>query len=168
MFKTDPLPRVGGAFAAANFQLVAIWIFKKHRVIAGAVIHAKFRAFYVFSARFADDIGHCVDGGATIRPKRDAVCVRLMIGFFEAKKLDGLPAFRLKQTPFFAALIHAKADCRQNLRVEFLGGRAISYPKIDVIEKTSAHARDCSFQAAIVESGGTSATPKERRFVIAV
>ena len=169
MFKTDPLPRVGGAFAAADFQLVAVSVFEKDRVVAGAVLHAKFRAFDVFSARLADDPGNLVYSGATLCPKRDATRIRLMNGFFlEAKKLDGLPALRLKQAVFFAALVDAKADRRQDLRVKLLGGRAIFHPKIDVIEKTLAHAYDCSFQAAIVEAGGTSTTPKERRFVIAV
>ncbi len=65
-----------------------------------------------------------------------------MIGLFlEAKKLDGLPSLRLKQAVFFAALIYAKADCGQDLRVEFLGDFTISNPEIDVIEKAFAHAR---------------------------
>jgi hypothetical protein len=144
MLKIAPLPRVGGAFAAANFQLVAVRVFEKHRVIAGAVLHAKLRAFDVFPARLADDFGNFIDGRAALRPKRDATGIRLMIEFFlEAKKVDGLPAFRLKQAVFFSTLIYAKADRWQDLRVKFLGDRAIAYPKIDVIEKTPAHAHDC-------------------------
>ena len=78
-----------------------------------------------------------------------------MIGFFrESKKVDGLPALCLKQTPFLAALVDAKADRGQDLRVEFLGCRAISYPKIDVIEKTPAHAH-YSF---------TTSSTRQRRF----
>jgi hypothetical protein len=56
-----------------------------------------------------------------------------------SKKTRRPPALRFKQAIFFATLIHAKADRRQDLRIEFLGDRAISYPKIDVIEKTLAH-----------------------------
>ena len=70
------------AFAAADLQLVSVRIFKKHRVVAGAVLQAKLRTFHVFSARLADDFGHLIDGGAALRPKCNAICVRFVIGFF--------------------------------------------------------------------------------------
>ena len=125
----------------ADLELVAVRILEENRVIAGAVLSAKLRSFDVFRAGLSSDFGNFVDGIAAFGPERDPVSIRLVMGFLnKSEKIDGDAALGLKQTPFLAALVHAKYDSRQNLRVKALGVFTIFYPKIDVIEKTRAHA----------------------------
>ena len=73
----------------------------------------------------------------------------MILLFGEPKKFDGHVSFRLERSPARAALVDAKADRWQNLRIKTLGRFAIFYPEIDVIEKTRAHANDCSQRRAI-------------------
>src|SRR5204863_9084848 len=66
----------------------------------------------------------------------------LMIGFlFESKEINADATLRLKQAPAFAALVDAKADRGQNLRIKSLGRLAVFYPEIDMIEKARAHGK---------------------------
>ena len=114
--------------ATANLPLFPVRIFEKYRVVAGAVIDAQLGAFHVFPTRFADDFGDLVDGGATLRPKSDAIAVWLVIGFFgETKEWDRLPG-GLKLTPFLTALVDLETDRGQDLSVERWADFAIRKP----------------------------------------
>ena len=71
-----------------------------------------------------------------------------MIGLLCESKEIHAPAVGLKHAPSFAALVDGKSDRGQDLGVEILGGFAISDSKIDMIEKTFAHADHCSARSA--------------------
>jgi hypothetical protein len=123
------------AFPEADLEFVPIRIFEKNGVISRAVINAQLRAFDILSASLADDIRGFIHRFAARRPKRDPISVRLVIRLFgEPKKIDRDVSFRLEQTPALAAFIDAKTNGRQNLRIKALGGFAIFYPQIDMIE----------------------------------
>ena len=66
-------------FPEADFQFVAIGIFKKAGVIAGAVAAAKLRAFQIFSAGLPHQFCNTIDFLSRIGPECDARSVRLMI-----------------------------------------------------------------------------------------
>lgn len=127
----------------ANFEFIAVRIFEEHGVVTGAVFHAELGPLDIFPAGFADDFADLVEGFPALRPEGDAISVWLMItDFREAEEVHGLAAFCFEQTPALAALVDAKADRRQNLRIKTLRGFAIFYPKINVIEKAPAHLSD--------------------------
>ena len=124
----------------ADFELVPVGIFEKDGVIAGAVLEAKLGPFDVFRASLANDLGNLIHGFAARRPERDPVPVRPMIRLlFESKEINADGVLCLEQAPFLAALVDAKSDRRQNLRVKMLGGFAVLYPQINVIEQTRGH-----------------------------
>src|SRR5215469_1873027 len=85
MTATPPRPSLVGLlagndrfFPAADFQLVAIGIFKEAGVIAGAVAAAKLRAFQIFSADFAHQSGDPIDFCAALSPESDSSGVASM------------------------------------------------------------------------------------------
>ena len=125
----------------ANLEFVAVGILKENGVIAGGVFDAQLRSFDVFRARLAKHVGNLIYGFTTRRPERDPVRVRLMIGvLFESEEIDADAVLSLEKSPFLAALVDAKSDRWQNLGVKLLGGFAVLYPQIDVVEKARAHA----------------------------
>ena len=72
------LPRDDWIFAAANFQLVAVGIFEKARVITTAVTVTEFRAFEIFGADFAQESCESINFFAALGPKSDSRTVGLV------------------------------------------------------------------------------------------
>src|SRR6266481_391159 len=88
LFAEIPLLRNDGIFAATDFELVAVWIFEKEGVIAGAIAGANFRSFQILAADVAYQSCDFVDFITRLRPKSDSRAVRLMPSIFdEAEKL---------------------------------------------------------------------------------
>src|SRR5438270_4962571 len=115
-------------FAIANLELVAVGILEENSVVTGAVFHAKLRTFNVLRACFANCCGDLVDCFTARRPERDPISVRSMIRLFgEPEEIDGDASFRLEQSPLVAALVDAKPDRRQHLRIKTLGVWPVLY-----------------------------------------
>src|SRR5437588_185324 len=109
------------AFAIANLQLVAVGVLEENSVVTGAVFHTKLRTFNVLRACFADYFGDLIDCFTARRPERDPISVRSMIRLFgEPEEIDGDASFRLEQSPLVAALVDAKPDRWQHLRIKAL------------------------------------------------
>lgn len=72
------LPSNDRIFAATNFQLITVRIFKKAGVIAAAVGATEFRAFQIFSAKLADKPCQPINFCTALSPKRDSRAVGLM------------------------------------------------------------------------------------------
>src|SRR5437588_2176134 len=116
------------AFAIANLELVAVGVLEENSVVTGAVFQAKLRTFNVLRACFANCFGDLVDSFAARRPERDPISVRSMIRLFgEPEEIDGDASFRLEQSPLVAALVDAKPDRRQHLRIKTLGVWPVLY-----------------------------------------
>src|SRR4029077_7492612 len=56
-------------FAAADFQFVAVGIFKEKAIVSGAVIDADFRAFQILAADLAHEFCNSIYSFAGVRPK---------------------------------------------------------------------------------------------------
>ena len=78
-------------FAAADFQLVAVGIFKEESVVTRAIFGAHFRAFQISAANFTYEFGDAVNFVARVGPESNARPIRLMMSIFgEAKEIRGL------------------------------------------------------------------------------
>src|SRR6266480_5621422 len=75
-------------FAAANFQLIAVRIFEKERVVTWTVLCANLRPFQIFPADLANEFGDAIDFFTCVCPKSDSRAVRLMMSIFgESEKI---------------------------------------------------------------------------------
>jgi hypothetical protein len=91
LFAEIPLLRNDGIFAATDFELVAVWIFEKEGVIAGAIAATNFRPFQILAADAANQSCDFIDFIRRFCPKSDSRAVRLMLSIFsEAEKLRQL------------------------------------------------------------------------------
>src|SRR5260370_40913655 len=66
-------------FAAANFQFVAIGIFKEECVVAGAVFGANFRTSQILSSDFPHQLGNWINLIPRCRPECDPRPVWLIL-----------------------------------------------------------------------------------------
>ena len=123
-------------FPAADFQLVAVGIFKEAGVIAGAVAAAKLRAFQISSADFAHQPGEPIDFGAALGPKSDSGAVGLMASVLgeTEKRFRFITAGGIKDSPSSTRAVANKPEGRQQLAVKLLRALQIGYAQVNVIE----------------------------------
>src|SRR5262249_52489793 len=134
-------PSTHPGVATADFPLIAVAIFEKHRVVARRVLMAVLRAFDVLRAGLADDRAEAVDFFFRIRPKGEAVGVAAVARFLV--ETDERRRFALT-LGVIGDLCSPDADLRETERreeyiVKFPSFRKGGYPKVNVIEAMDAH-----------------------------
>jgi hypothetical protein len=130
------LPSNDRIFAATNFQLVTVRIFKKAGVIAAAVGATEFRAFQILSAKLADKPCQPINFCTALSPKRDSRAVGLMPPILrEAEKRFRLvAASSIEYSPSAARSIARKTERRQQLGVKPVCALDIADAQVDVVE----------------------------------
>src|SRR6266404_6481170 len=133
--------RNDGLFPAADFEFVAVGVFKEKRVVSWAVICTNFRAFQIPSADLAHELGDLVDFFTRVRPKSDSRAVGLMMSIFrETKKFRRLVAAgRIKRSPFRIGTIGREPECGQKLLVKLPRDFEVLNAQINVIQSSCFH-----------------------------
>jgi len=141
LFAEIPLLRNDGIFAATDFELVAVWIFEKEGVIAGAIAAANFRPFQILAADITNQSCDFIDFITRFRPKSDSRAVRLMLSIFgEAEKLRRLVAAgAIKCSPGLVRPIACKPKLGQKLLVKSHRPLKIFQSQINVIQPSDFH-----------------------------
>src|SRR6266700_5412000 len=133
-------------FPAANFQFVAVRIFKEKCVVAGAVTYADFRYFQSFPASFAHQFRDAVHFFPRIGPECDPCSIWPMIFICgETEEFRGLVAARgIKSMEIVARTFVNKAELGQEFPVKPSCDFHVFHPYIDVIKTTCSHFLRCA------------------------
>src|SRR5262249_45496105 len=157
LFAETSLLRNDGICPTADFQLVAVRIFKEEPVVAGTVALANFRTFQILATYLVHQLCDSIDALAPIGPKRNPRPVRLMISVFgESEKLGRLVrADGGKGSPRFIRAIARKTERRQQLPVKLHRAIEIFRPQINVIQNSWLH---CAWIFLII-AGSSGSNP---------
>ena len=127
--------------AAANFEFIAIGIFKEKSVVTRAVPFTNLGALELFPAGFAHELCNPIHFLPRISPKRDACAIRFVVFIrtkakefrrFVApsgiKSMEGSPGFFVNESKL-----------RQKFSVKLCRRFHVCHTQIDVIEATRFH-----------------------------
>jgi hypothetical protein len=130
-----------GLLAAANFELVAIWVFEKEGVVTRAVVLADLRPLKLFSSSIAHDFGNPIHFFSRVRPKRDPRAVGTMVFVLgETEKFQRSIAATSKECMKIVAWTFVnESKLRQKFAVKLSRDFHVFHPQIDVIKATRFH-----------------------------
>jgi hypothetical protein len=140
LFAEIALLRNDGILATTDLELVAIRIFEKECVIAGAIVLADFWAFEILTAVFAHHLRDFIDFVTRLSPESNPGSIGLVMSIFgEAEKFRGLVAGAIKCSPRFVRPIAPKPELRQQFSVKAHRPAKVFDSQINVIKPSDFH-----------------------------
>jgi hypothetical protein len=129
--------------AAANFELIAIRVFKKDGVVTRTVAFWNFGAFELLSASFAHELCDPIHLLPRISPKRDACAIRFVVFVWtEAKEFRRfVAATGIKSMKVSPGFLVNEPKLGQKFSVKFYRRFHVFDTQINMIEATRFHLR---------------------------